>query len=114
MSLKDEIENFIPEVEQHLRSFFEGHAAQIERGIKLAELVDADPLMQAAEAALGLPAGARASIADAIAKLDAEFTRVAQEATENGRQAGHAAALAELASPAEPAEGEQPAEPAAE
>ena len=110
-NLKEDIENFIPEVEQHVRSWFEARAPQIDRGIKLAEMADADPLIQGAEAALGIPAPARAAFADFLAKLDAEFTRVASESHEAGRQAARDAQAAELAA-AVPAEG--PDEPPAE
>jgi hypothetical protein len=106
MSLKEDFENLIPDVEKHLRDFIDGHSAVIERGFKLIEMADADPLMQTVEAAAGLTPGARAAIAEAIAKLDVEFQRVAAEATENGRQAERNAQAA--AQP--PAEPEAPAE----
>jgi hypothetical protein len=110
MSLKEDFENLIPDVEKHLRDFIDGHSAVIERGFKLIEMADADPLMQTVEAAAGLTPGARAAIAEAIAKLDAEFQRVAAEATENGRQAErNAQAAAQAEAPAEPV-AEPPAE----
>ncbi len=111
MSLKDDIESFIPEVEQHVRSWFEARAPQIDRGVKLAEMADANPAMQVLMTAAGITPAAHAAIGEFLAKLDAEFQRVAAEAHEAGRLAGHAAAAAELAPPAAevPAEGEQPA-----
>ena len=52
----------------------------------------------------------RAAIAEALSKLDAEFQRVAAEATENGRQAErNAQAAAQAEAPAEPV-AEPPAE----
>ncbi len=110
MSFKDDIDNFIPEVERHFRAFLAGHSGQIERGIKLAEMADADPAIQAFEAALGIPAPVRAAFGDLVTRLDAEFQRVTDEAHEAGRVAGHAQATAELAPPAP----ETPGEPAAE
>jgi len=93
--------SFIDEI----KSFFDSHAAEIERVTAVAAAVDADPLMQAAQAAAGLPAGARQAIADALTRLNDEFAAAVQQATENGRKAGHAAAAAELAPPADaPAE----------
>ena len=109
-SLKEDIEQFIPDVEARLRGFFDDHAAELDKGVKLAEMADADPLVQAAMAAVGLTPGARAAIAEALSKLDAEFQRVAAEATENGRQAErNAQAAAQAEAPAEPV-AEPPAE----
>lgn len=94
-----------------IRDFIEHHAPEIERVTSVAETVANDPLTKAAASATALTAELRAVLADLIGRADAEVARIAAEATANGQQAGHAAAMAEMAPspPEQPVEGGPPA-----
>jgi hypothetical protein len=75
-----------------IRHLFETHAPELQKLTDLADKVDNDPLMQAAQAALGLSPGLRQIFAEAITKADAELTSVIQATAENAHAAGVASA----------------------
>ncbi len=72
MSLKElatDIQTALEDGESHIRTVLDQHMPTL---AALAEQVENDPLIQAAEAA-ALPPGARAIVADFISKIAAEF-----------------------------------------
>lgn len=91
LALANDMKTALEDGETRVRTVLDQHMPAI---LELAERVESDPLIQAAEAA-ALPAGAKVIVAEFIAKLAAEFP-------------GHAAAEPAPAEP-QPAEGEQAA-----
>ncbi len=95
-----------------LRKFLEDRAPEIAHAAAAVEAVDNDGAVQAIQAAAGFTPQARHALALFIGAIDAEFTRVARESSENGHAAGKAAALAELAPPPDESGEPQPDPPA--
>jgi len=108
MSFLDDARAVAERTAQEFRDFLDSHAPQLEHDASVAAAIASDPLTQAAMTAAGIPAPVREAIAGVVSKLDAEFTAAVQAATENGKAAGHQAALDEMA--AAPADAEPPAE----
>jgi hypothetical protein len=108
--------SLIDTLRQDFENLIGGHAEELERAGQVAEAAAGDPLVQTALAAGGLTTAARQILAEAIAKLDAEFGRLAAEhaaAVEAARQEA-AVAVPGAGEGEVPPAPDVPADPAAE